>query len=148
MRNNVEIVPFSWKHVGTFTPTSVDKKIFDNDRVSDEAHMWEGRAASLIVDGRTIAIGGISMMYDESDVHGDMIGNIWVFLSDEILGKPFLLHRTAKRTIQYIEAGLDLKKVQVLVSKDTKNGIQWAERLGFKPHGERNGMVRMIKWRS
>jgi hypothetical protein len=103
---------------------------------------YAGRAVSMVVEGRVLAIGGVA------EVGG--VVKAWVLASDEARKRyPVSLHRAVKKALRWIEEDIGAAKIEVAVADGFKASRCWIERLGFVPAEAQfgDGFVRYVKCR-
>ena len=79
---------------------------------------------TLLIDGKPVGLGGVIVLWQG-------VGEVWTYLTDEILKKPIFLHKQTKKILAEITTHLKLKRIQASVLFDFDKGCKWLEKLGF-----------------
>lgn len=83
---------------------------------------------ALEVDGRVLAIGGITRMHEG-------VGEVWGLLAPAIHAHPIFLHKAGRRLVA---AGHTYRRLQATAAARDLRACRWLARLGF----EREGLMR------
>jgi len=102
---------------------------------------YAGRAVSMVVGGRVLAIGGAAEV--------DGVVKAWALVSDEARERyPVFLHRSLKRGLKWITEDVGADIIELAVADGFRGGHEWVKRLGFIVFGEqfKDGFVRYMRW--
>ncbi len=125
------VVPFIESHIHGFNLQK--DQLFMNRYLLDPEYVRfmaeSGFAYTGIVDGVPVAISGMFLVHPH-------IGNAWALLSDRAYQHLLPITKAIK---QFLE-GQNIKRIEVAVKHDFKEGHRWAKMLGFEnetPNGMR-----------
>ncbi len=134
------LVPFRLEHLKSFRPGCFDRQAMAGVITAGAVQAYAGRAVSMVVEGRVLAIGGLA------EVDGAV--KAWVLASDEARERhPIFLHRAVKRALRWIEEDVGAARIEVAAADGFKASRRWIERLGFVPAEAQpeDGFVRYVK---
>lgn len=117
----LRIEPFAPAHLA-----DIDPLVFDRPQMRRFAagYRQAGPAFSLMEDEKALGCAGLVI---EAGT-----GRAWAFFSEELRGRPMLLHRTVKRALPALVAHYGLQCVLAEAHADFHAARRWLERLGFR----------------
>lgn len=128
-------MPYEIAHLDTFEPGYWDMETTMNLR---DQEGWEGMAASVVEDGRTLAIFGIGLPRATA--------MIWAVVSDEMRQRPVALCRMARTCLLGLQVNPNIEIIKVEVDFEFTEARRWAEWLGFKGPNRAPHMNREMIW--
>lgn len=134
------LVPFQPEHLRRFRPGRFDRQAMAGVITNDAVRAYAGRAVSMVVEGRVLAIGGL--------VEVDGVIRAWVLASNEARERyPVFLHRAVRRMLRWIEETVGGARIEATVAHGFKASRCWIERLGFVPAEAQSedGFVRYVR---
>lgn len=122
----MKMIAFEPMHLSLLVP----REAVDMEQAIDTMIRLDGLGpAYTIIDGEEI-IGcwGIVRLWGG-------VGEAWTVFSAAVARHPLWLHKTARRMIQDVMAGMGLDRLQVNVLAGSGRNCRWVERLGFHSEG-------------
>jgi len=135
-----QLVPFRPEHLRRFRPGRFDRQAMAGVITNDAVQAYAGRAVSMVVEGRVLAIGGVV------EVDGVVKGG--GLAADEARGRyPIFLHRAVRRALRWVEEDVGAARIEGAVADGFKASRRWIERLGFVPAEAQpgDGFVRYVR---
>lgn len=117
----MDIIPYQRKHLVGFQPGQMDKG--PTAQLYCEQG-WEGKAASIREDGRTLGIVGIAVLRGTA--------HVWAVLSDELRRRPVALCHIGRASLGNIRNLPSVSRVEISIDPGFDKARRWAEWLGFK----------------
>ncbi len=99
------LVPFRPEHLRRFRPGRFDRQAMAGVITNGAVQAYAGRAVSMVVEGRVLAIGGLAEV--------DGVVKAWVLASDEARKRyPIFLHRVVTRALRWIEEDVGADRIE------------------------------------
>lgn len=85
-------------------------------------------AFSMVVDGRALAVCGITMIHNG-------VGDAWGYITPEAIKYPITLHKGVIQKMRYLRKAIGYHRVQMCVKVNDPVHSKWALALGFELEG-------------
>lgn len=124
----IKIVPYSPGHWEFFEMKPIFSAGIEKDTLDRVFYKTESPMVSLIRERRVIAFMGVCVITKG-------VGDVFSVTSPHVQYCPVEFHKATLGLIDKYQKKLELHRVQMTVDADYKEGLRWAEALGFKKEG-------------